>query len=89
MKAIVTVVGRDRVGIVADVSVLLARHDVNILDISQTIMGEYFTMMMLVDTSGFGGSFTDLADALSDAGGTGGLSIRIQREDIFKAISEV
>jgi ACT domain-containing protein len=86
MRAIVTVVGRDRVGIIAEVSGALARADVNILDITQTVMQEYFTMLMLTDISGFKGAFSELADALEECGRKLGMSVRIQREDIFEAM---
>lgn len=89
MKAIVTVIGKDRVGIIASVCALMASHNVNILDISQTIMQEYFTMIMLVDVSACEVSFSDLADQLERAGTEQNLSIRIQREDIFNAMHRI
>ncbi len=89
MRAIVTVIGKDRVGIIAAVCALLSRHNVNILDISQTVMQEYFTMIMLVDTSGCQVPFTELAAQLDAAGKEEELSIRIQREDIFDAMHRV
>ena len=61
MKAIITVIGKDRVGIIAEVTNLMAQHDINILDISQTILQEYFTMIMLVDTAASTISFAELA----------------------------
>ena len=89
IKAIVTVVGHDRVGIIAKDSTLLYEHHVNILDISQTVMSEYFTMIMLTDVSGCNVSFKQLQDALSDLGKELGLSIRIQHEDIFNAMHSI
>ncbi|MDR3311177.1 MAG: ACT domain-containing protein [Oscillospiraceae bacterium] len=89
MKAIVTVVGRDRVGIIASVSALLASLGINILDVSQTILDSYFTMMMLVDTSAAAPSFSELAAELEKAGGELSLSVRIQREDIFDAMHKI
>ncbi|MDR1330137.1 MAG: ACT domain-containing protein [Oscillospiraceae bacterium] len=89
MRAIVTVIGRDRVGIIAEVSGALAAAGVNILDITQTVTREYFTMIMLTDTSGFGGAFSELADSLEAFGEKLGMSIRIQREDIFEAMHRV
>jgi len=89
MRAIVTVVGNDRVGIIAEVSTLLAKQNVNILDISQTVLAEFFTMVMLVDTSGFEGQFAELADTLDVRGREIGMSIRIQREDIFEAMHRI
>ena len=89
MKAIVTVIGRDRMGITAAVCSLLARHSINILDINQTILQEYFTMVMLVDTSACPESIAALSDILDQAGREEGLSIRIQREDIFNAMHRI
>ena len=89
MRAIVTVIGKDTVGIIANVCTLLAEKDVNILDISQTVMQEYFTMIMLVDTAKCSISFSDLAAVLKSDGEERGLSIRIQREDIFNAMHRI
>ena len=89
MKAIVTVVGKDRVGIIAQVSTQLANHKINILDISQTVMQGYFTMMMVVDTSAAELPLGDLAVALEEKGKEMGMSIRLQREDIFDAMHRV
>ena len=89
MKAIVTVIGKDRVGIIAMVSTLLSGKNVNILDISQTILQEFFTMTMLVDVAGCSIPFAALREALSAAGQESGLDIRIQREDIFNAMHRV
>ena len=89
MKAIVTVIGKDRVGIPAAVCALLAQHNVNILDISQTILQEYFTMIMLVDTEKARLPFADLAALLESEGKKRGLSILAQREDIFNAMHRI
>ena len=89
MRAIVTVIGKDRVGIIANVCTLLADNGVNILDISQTILQDYFTMIMLVDTSGCSMSFVDLSSSLKSRGDEQALSIRIQREDIFEAMHRI
>ena len=89
MKAIVTVIGKDRVGITASVRSLLAQHSINILDISQTVLQEYFTMVMLVDTSACSASIGEMSDLLDQAGQGQGLSIRIQREDIFNAMHRI
>ena len=89
MKAIVTVVGKDRVGIIAQVSTLLANLNINILDISQTVMQGYFTMMMAVDTSAAALPLGDLAVALEEKGKEMDMSIRLQREDIFDAMHRV
>ncbi len=89
MRAIVTVIGKDRVGIIADVCAILARNKVNVLDISQTVMQEYFTMIMLVDMLKDSISFDEMSSLLNDAGRELGLSIRIQREDIFNAMHRI
>ena len=89
MKAIVTVIGRDKVGITAAVCALLAQHSINILDISQTVLQEYFTMVMLVDLSACTASIGEMSDLLEQAGREQGLSIRIQREDIFNAMHRI
>ena len=89
MKAIVTVIGKDQVGIIAAVCALLSEKNVNVMDISQTIMQEYFTMIMLVDISGNTVSFAELAKKLDEEGEARSLSIRIQREDIFEAMHRI
>ena len=89
MKAIVTVVGKDRVGIIAGVCVYLAERNINVLDISQTIMQGYFTMMMAVDVSGCDVPLAELAQQMEAKGKKMGLSIRLQREDIFEAMHRI
>ena len=89
MKAIVTVVGKDRVGIIAGVCTQLASYNVNVLDISQTVMQGYFTMMMAVDVSGSTTAMAELAKAMEQKGKEMNLSIRLQREDIFEAMHRI
>ena len=89
MKAIVTVIGRDQVGIIARVCALLSQQRVNVLDISQTILQEYFTMIMLVDASQATVPFARLREDLAQAGQERNLDIRIQREDIFDAMHRI
>ena len=89
MKAIVTVVGKDQVGIIAGVCNTLADHNINVLDISQTIMEGFFTMMMVVDLALCAESFANLQNVLKTFGEGRGLSIRIQREDIFDAMHRI
>ena len=89
MKAIVTVVGKDLVGIIAGVCNTLAAYQINVLDISQTIMEGYFTMMMVVDLTLCREPFDKLRAALREYGEGRGLSIRIQREDIFDAMHKL
>lgn len=89
MKAIVTVVGKDQVGIIAGVCNTLSALNVNVLDISQTILQGYFTMMMVVDLTACEKPFEDLSAALDGFGKERDLSIRIQREDIFEAMHQI
>ena len=89
MKAIVTVVGKDQVGIIAGVCNTLADNRINVLDISQTIMEGYFTMMMVVDLAEWKAPFDALRASLKEYGESRGLSIRIQREDIFDAMHKL
>jgi ACT domain-containing protein len=89
MRAIVTVIGKDKVGIIASVCAILAKNGVNVLDISQTVLQEYFTMIMLVDASGCSLPFTELSALLKEEGLKEGLSVRIQREDIFEAMHRI
>jgi ACT domain-containing protein len=89
MKAIVTVIGQDRVGIIAGVSHELARLNINILDVSQTIMNGYFTMMMMCDISQSGEQFVAVQESLNHKGEELGVKITIQREDIFSAMHKL
>ena len=89
MKAIVTVVGKDTVGIIAGVCTELAAYQVNVLDIRQTVMQGYFTMMMVVEVSGCTVPLAELCRAMDAKGQEMGLSIRVQREDIFEAMHRV
>ena len=89
MNAIVTVVGNDRVGIIAAVCVKLAGFNVNILDISQTILHGAFTMVMAVDVSACTIPVAELAEELAALGREMELSIRIQREEIFDAMYNI
>ena len=89
MKAVVTVVGKDQVGIIADVCNKLAQYHVNVMDISQTVMQGYFTMMMVVDASGCTLPLAELVTDMEEMGKERGLSIRVQREDIFEAMHRI
>lgn len=89
MRAVITVIGQDKVGIIAKISNILADASVNVLDISQTIMQELFTMMMLVDISKSTTEFGVLAGQLRDLGNELELSIQIQHEDIFQSMHRV
>ncbi len=89
MKAIVTVIGKDKVGIISTVSQIMASNGINIMDLSQTIMQDYFTMIMLVDLTGCEMPFADVSTLLKESGKEIGLDIRIQREDIFEAMHRI
>jgi ACT domain-containing protein len=89
MNAVITVVGRDKVGIIARVSTLLYERNINILDLSQTIMQGNFTMVMLVDVSNSTCSLAETSDALTKLGHDMELTIRIQREEIFDAMHTI
>ena len=89
MRAIVTVIGKDHVGIIADVTALLAQYGVNVLDISQTIMEGYFTMMMATEVSACNVPLGELVTRMDEIGKEMGLSIRVQREDIFEAMHRI
>ena len=82
-KTIITVVGKDSVGIIAKVCTYLAENDVNILDISQTITGGYFNMMMIADIANSKKAFVDITDDFDVLGENIGCVIKMQREDIF------
>ena len=89
MRAVVTVTGKDRKGIIAKVSNFLSEKGANIEDISQTILDEYFAMIMLVDIGGVKGELSDLAKECTQLGNQIGMSIYMQHEDIFKAMHNV
>jgi len=89
MRAVITVIGTDKVGIIAAVSNILASSNVNILDISQTIMQDLFTMIMLVDTSKMTIDFAELSQKLEQKGKEMGLSIQIQHEEIFHSMHRI
>ncbi len=88
MKAVVTVLGKDRTGIIANVSNLLYQKGVNILDISQTILSGMFTMIMLVEV-GQDAQYDEVRSALMDLAKEMGLEIRVQRSDIFDAMHRI
>ena len=89
MRAIVSVIGKDQVGIIANVCSLLSSHQVNVLDISQTVLQDYFTMIMVVDTSACSMDFAALVTELEQEGTMLGLTIHAQREDIFNAMHRI
>ncbi len=89
MRAIVTVIGKDKSGIIAKVSTLLADNDVNIEDISQTIVQGNFTMLMLCDLAASKLSLKDLSVKLNELGESTGVSIHVQHEDIFNVMHKI
>ena len=89
MNAVITVVGHDKVGIIARVSTLLYEKNINILDLSQTIMQGNFTMVMLVDVSGSPLPFGEIADQMAAVGKDLGVDIHAQREETFQAMHRI
>ncbi|MDQ6599167.1 ACT domain-containing protein [Bacillus salipaludis] len=87
-RAVVSVIGKDQVGIISKVTTILANNNMNILDISQTILQDFFTMMMMIDVTGKV-NLNRLRDELTLAGEDMGLKINIQLEEIFQAIHRV
>lgn len=86
MKGIITVVGKDSVGIIAKICNTLSENSVNILDISQTIVGGYFNMMMIVDLSKMICEFNHLSETLENEGESVGVVVKLQHEGIFNAM---
>lgn len=89
MKAVVTVIGKDKVGIIARVSTALCEKGINILDISQTIMQDMFTMIMLIQLPADSISVTELNEQLQEVAQQMGLSIHIQREELFSSMHRI
>jgi ACT domain-containing protein len=89
MKGIITVLGKDKVGIIAKVCTYLAEHNLNILDISQTIVQDYFNMMMIVDISSATKAFEEIVEDLHSIGETIGVEIKLQHEDIFNIMHRI
>ena len=88
-KSIITVVGKDQVGIIARVCTYLAENNVNILDISQTIVDGFFNMMMICDANSASKEFLTLSDELEDLGRNIGCIIKLQREEIFDSMQRI
>jgi ACT domain-containing protein len=88
-RAIVTIIGSDRVGIIAGISNEIANANVNILDISQSVIREFFTMIMMVDLSGAAVTFEELRSRLTRKGQELGVRVEIQREEIFKSMHRI
>lgn len=89
MKAVITVVGKDSVGILADVSAVCAEFNANIEDVSQSVLQDMFCMIMIADVSKLNASFTDFADKAAKLGAARGLSIHTMHEDIFNSMHRI
>ena len=88
-KTIITVLGKDTVGIIAKVCTYLSQNNINVLDISQTIVQGYFNMMMIVDTSTTAKPFGDMADEMTALGAETGVQIKCQKEEIFDKMHRI
>ena len=89
MRAVITVIGHDTVGIIAGVSDTLSKHSVNILEISQSVLTEFFAMIMLADLSSCDCPLAELSDELEEKGAQMGVKVLLMHEDIFNAMHRV
>ncbi len=89
MKAVITVTGKDSVGIIANVASECAKYDANIVDISQSVLSEYFAMIMLADIDKLSVSFSEFVDSLTALGKGRGLEIHVMHEDIFNTMHHI
>ena len=89
MQAVISVVGRDRVGILKDIAAKCADHNVNVIDVSQTVLRDMFTMIMLVDISKIDIKFGDFAAEMENYGKQIGMEIRAMHEDIFNSMHRI
>ena len=89
MKAVVTVIGKDSIGIISLVSGKCSEFGVNIIDITQSVMQDYFAMIMMVDTAEMKSDFAEFSSVLAETGKERGLDIRVMHEDIFKSMHHV
>lgn len=89
MKAVITVIGKDQVGIIASVSTKCAEYGANITEITQSVLDKYFAMIMIADIDGLKADFAAFADALEEQGKSAGLEIRCMHEDIFDAMHKI
>jgi len=89
MKAFITVIGKDKIGIIHGVTSVLKNHHVNVLDINQTLLQDFFTMIMLVDLDLMDIGFKELKEILSSAGNEIGVSIKIQHEELFNSMHKI
>ena len=89
MRAVITVIGKDMVGILAKVSAICAEHQINVLEVTQSILQDMFAMIMMVDTAKSDVPFERFADELTALGETMGLSIHTMHEDIFNSMHRI
>lgn len=89
MKAVITVIGKDQVGIIANVSAKCAEFGANITEITQSVLDKYFAMIMIADISALENDFAKFSDALKALGESSGLDIRCMHEDIFDAMHKI
>lgn len=89
MKAVITVIGRDTVGILAKVSAACAEKGANIIDVTQSVMRDMFTMIMLVDIDGLTSDFSDLSSSLEALGEEIGMKVHVMHEDIFNSMHRI
>ena len=89
MKAVITVIGKDRVGIISMVSAECSAHNVNVIDINQTVLDGYFTMIMVVEIGEMSEKFSEFSDRLAKKGEENALDIRVMHEDIFNAMHKI
>jgi ACT domain-containing protein len=89
MKAVISVLGKDKIGIIYNVTSVLSEYEINILDINQTIIQDYFSMVMIVDLAKCSIKFEEIQNKLEKKGEEIGLSIRIQHEDIFNSMYKI
>ncbi|MBP5208985.1 MAG: ACT domain-containing protein [Clostridia bacterium] len=89
MKAVITVVGRDSVGIIAKVSAVCSEYHANIVDISQSVLSEYFAMIMVVDIDSLTVPFTSFVDVMNGLGKSNGLDVRTMHEDVFDSMHRI
>ena len=89
MKAVITVTGKDTVGIIADVAGVCAKHGANIVDITQSVISDYFAMIMLADIDNLNVRFSDFVDSLTNLGECKGLAIHTMHEDIFNTMHHI
>ncbi len=89
MNAVITVVGHDTVGVLAKASGICAKHNANIIDVTQTVLGDYFSMVMLADIEKLSCDFTDFAEDMKNTVGGMGLVAHVMHEDIFNAMHRI